>query len=113
MPPLVQVSMLAAMQAKSRRLCQDQLAWFRDDPLFYWVDASQPAASLTESILQSINADFHQGMSFAYQGFSAPSNGTFESTIFHLSGCITALYALFKAREKHARILRSCLKGTI
>lgn len=38
------------MQAKSRRLCQDQLAWFRDDPLFHWVDADQPVQVLIKEI---------------------------------------------------------------
>ena len=60
-PSVTQMAMIAAMQAKSRQLCQDQLAWFRDDPLFYWVDATRSPADLAQSILESINSDFHQG----------------------------------------------------
>lgn len=58
----LQIEMVCAMQAKSRRLCQDQIAWFREDPLFRWVDATQPTAALVKELAELIKAEFHKGI---------------------------------------------------
>ena len=62
-PMLVQLQMLAAMQAKSRGLCSDQLAWFRNDALFHWLDATQETSALAAELITRIQADPHEGTS--------------------------------------------------
>jgi len=55
--------MVTVMQAKSRGLCSDQLAWFRNDAHFHWLDATQDTDTLAAELLTCIQAEHHQGVS--------------------------------------------------
>ena len=49
--PFFQVQLVAEVQRASRNLCHRQLSWFRDEPLFAWVDADRDAADVSADIV--------------------------------------------------------------
>ena len=55
--------MVKDIQAKSRNLCHQQLAWFRDEHPFYWIDANQPIASLVKELTRRIECGEQEGNS--------------------------------------------------
>ena len=56
------------IQTASRKLCHRQLSWFRDDPLFRWIDAAQGQESALAEILQLWDEPAHQGGCAAFNG---------------------------------------------
>ena len=56
------MEMVATLQAKSRRYCHQQLSWFRDEKLFRWLDATQPAEEVAQDIVNRYNLPTHEGM---------------------------------------------------
>lgn len=55
------VELARTIQTASRQLCHKQLSWFRDDPLFKWIDASQGQKETVNQILELYKTPAHQG----------------------------------------------------
>lgn len=55
------VELARTIQTASRQLCHKQLSWFRDDPLFKWIDASQGQKETVDQILELYKTPAHQG----------------------------------------------------
>lgn len=55
------VELARNIQTASRQLCHKQLSWFRDDPLFKWIDASQGQKETVDQILELYKTPAHQG----------------------------------------------------
>ena len=53
--------MVAEIQGASRQLAKKQLAWFRGDALFQWLDAERPAGVIADEIAASVAEPQHQG----------------------------------------------------
>ena len=58
-----QVLMVRGIQSASRNLCHRQLSWFRDEPLFQWVDAAREPSAIVEDIVAALANDSHKGVS--------------------------------------------------
>jgi hypothetical protein len=56
-----QVQMVWDIQKASRNLCHRQLSWFRDEPLFKWMDAAQEPEQVADAILAELSNDTHTG----------------------------------------------------
>lgn len=57
----LQVQLVKDIQSASRQLCKRQINWFRDDPLFTWVDARQPLEAVVEEVALAIDQTEHAG----------------------------------------------------
>ena len=57
-----QVQMVKDIQQASRQLGKRQMTWFRDDPMYLWLDAKQPVADLVDHITASLQKPEHIGM---------------------------------------------------
>ncbi|KAK9915049.1 hypothetical protein WJX75_004116 [Coccomyxa subellipsoidea] len=57
------VQMVRDIQRASRNLCHRQLSWFRDEPLFQWVDAARQPSDIVDDIIASLADDTHKGSS--------------------------------------------------
>ena len=57
----LQVQLVKEIQSASRQLCKRQINWFRDDPLFTWVDARQPLEAVVEEVALAIDQTEHAG----------------------------------------------------
>lgn len=55
------VTLSKEIMAASRKLCHRQMSWFRDDPLFRWVDAAAGEAAVVDTIMDGWTAAVHQG----------------------------------------------------
>jgi tRNA dimethylallyltransferase len=55
------VQLAREIQSASRQLCHKQVSWFRDDPLFKWIDASQGEKESVDQILELYETPAHQG----------------------------------------------------
>jgi tRNA dimethylallyltransferase len=49
-----QVQLVYDIQRASRNLCHRQLSWFRDEPLFTWLDADREPEEITADILAQL-----------------------------------------------------------
>lgn len=49
------------IQKASRNLCHRQLCWFRDEPLFQWVDAAREPADIVDDIVAELAKEVHTG----------------------------------------------------
>lgn len=58
-PQLVQ--MVKDIQQASRQLNKRQMTWFRDDPMYQWLDAKQPIDVLVQQIVESMEQSKHVG----------------------------------------------------
>lgn len=58
-PQLVQ--MVKDIQQASRQLNKRQMTWFRDDPMYQWLDAKQPIDALVQQIVESMEQSTHVG----------------------------------------------------
>lgn len=56
-----QVQMVKDIQQASRRLNKRQMTWFRDDPMYLWLDAKKPVAELVDQIARSLAEPVHIG----------------------------------------------------
>ena len=54
--------MVKDIQQASRRLNKRQMTWFRDDPMYLWLDAKQPVEKLVDQIVSSLAEAKHIGM---------------------------------------------------
>ena len=54
--------MVKDIQQASRQLNKRQTTWFRDDPMYQWLDAKQPIDTLVQQILQAVEQSEHFGM---------------------------------------------------
>ena len=50
----VQVKLVKDIQAGTRQFATRQMTWFRDDPMYTWLGASQPASEIVASIVASL-----------------------------------------------------------
>ena len=64
-----QVQMVRDIQRASRNLCHRQLSWFRDEPLFQWVDAARQPSDIVNDIIASLADDTHKGAVLLFQIF--------------------------------------------
>lgn len=55
------VQLVKDIQSASRSLCKRQINWFRDDPMFMWVDARQAFDDVTEEVLSAFHRAKHPG----------------------------------------------------
>lgn len=60
-PNILQVQLVLDIQTATRNLAQKQIKWFRDQPIFQWLDASLPPEQLLELTLEEINRNSHAG----------------------------------------------------
>ncbi len=51
--------MVRNIQSASRKLCHRQLSWFRDEPLYRWLDAARPADDVATEIATMLEAETH------------------------------------------------------
>ena len=58
---LSQVQMVKDIQQASRQLNKRQMTWFRDDPMYQWLDAKQPTDALVQQIVESVGRSEHVG----------------------------------------------------
>lgn len=58
---LWQVQMVKDIQQASRQLNKRQMTWFRDDPMYQWLDAKQPIDVLVQQIVESMEQSKHVG----------------------------------------------------
>ena len=54
--------MVKDIQQASRQLNKRQMTWFRDDPMYMWLDAKQPVDKLVDQIASSLAEAKHIGM---------------------------------------------------
>lgn len=54
--------MVKDIQQASRQLNKRQMTWFRDDPMYLWLDAKQPVDKLVDQIASSLAEATHIGM---------------------------------------------------
>jgi len=54
--------MVKDIQQASRQLNKRQMTWFRDDPMYLWLDAKQPVDKLVDQIASSLAEAKHTGM---------------------------------------------------
>lgn len=57
-----QVQMVRDIQQASRQLNKRQMTWFRDDPMYQWLDAKQPIDTLVQQIVEAVEQSEHVGM---------------------------------------------------
>ncbi|CAL8468281.1 g7821 [Coccomyxa elongata] len=57
------VQLVRDIQKASRNLCHRQLSWFRDEPLFQWVDAAREPAIIVDDIVAELAKEVHTGSS--------------------------------------------------
>ena len=50
------------IQKASRNLCHRQLSWFRDEPLFQWIDAAREPADIVDDIIAELAKEVHTGI---------------------------------------------------
>lgn len=60
--------MVKDIQQASRQLNKRQMTWFRDDPMYQWLDAKQPIDVLVQQIMESVEQPEHVGMFFHQDG---------------------------------------------
>lgn len=53
--------MVKDIQQASRQLNKRQMTWFRDDPMYQWLDAKQPIDALVRQIVDSMEESKHVG----------------------------------------------------
>ena len=53
--------MVKDIQQASRQLNKRQMTWFRDDPMYLWLDATKPKEELVETISSSLLQPPHEG----------------------------------------------------
>ena len=53
--------MVKDIQQASRQLCKRQMTWFRDDPMYMWLDAKQPVADSVQQIISTLQEPEHMG----------------------------------------------------
>ena len=53
--------MVKDIQQASRQLNKRQMTWFRDDPMYRWVDAKQPTETLVQQIVGAVEKPEHVG----------------------------------------------------
>ena len=66
--------MVHDIQRASRNLCHRQLSWFRDEPLFTWLDADRVPKQITADVLAQLRG-------------SAPTGACLSRGILRL-GCV-------------------------
>ena len=54
--------MVKDIQQASRQLNKRQMTWFRDDPMYQWLDAQQPVHTLVQQIVEAVEKSEHVGM---------------------------------------------------
>ncbi len=54
--------MVKDIQQASRQLNKRQMTWFRDDPMYLWLDAKQTVDKLVDQIASSLAEAKHIGM---------------------------------------------------
>ncbi len=54
--------MVRDIQRASRNLCHRQLSWFRDEPLFQWVEAGREPADIVDDIIAALADSSHKGV---------------------------------------------------
>lgn len=57
----VQVQLVKDIQAGTRQFATRQMTWFRDDSMYTWLDASQPASEVVASIVAGLQHPMAQG----------------------------------------------------
>ena len=57
--------MLHDIQRASRNLCHRQLSWFRDEPLFTWLDAGREPEQITADVLAQLHGSARTGAATA------------------------------------------------
>lgn len=62
-----QVQMVKDIQQASRQLNKRQMTWFRDDPMYQWLDAKQPTEALVQQIVESVEQPKHVGKVSSHQ----------------------------------------------
>ncbi|KAK9829894.1 hypothetical protein WJX72_008519 [[Myrmecia] bisecta] len=55
------VQLLRDIQTQSRKLCHRQLHWFRQDPMYRWLDATQSVPEVVDTIAAYLDMPQHQG----------------------------------------------------
>ena len=60
--------MVKDIQQASRQLNKRQMTWFRDDPMYQWLDAKQPLDALVQQIVESVDQPEHVGMFLHFDG---------------------------------------------
>lgn len=57
--------MVKDIQQASRQLNKRQMTWFRDDPMYHWLDGTQDVGALVEQVVSSLQQAQHVGKSCA------------------------------------------------
>lgn len=55
------VQMVKDIQQASRQLNKRQMTWFRDDPMYHWLDGTQDVGALVEQVVSSLQQAQHVG----------------------------------------------------
>ena len=63
-----QVQLVHDIQRASRNLCHRQLSWFRDEPLFTWLDADREPEQVTADMLEQLRGTAPTGSVSAENG---------------------------------------------
>ena len=81
------------IQQASRRLNKRQMTWFRDDPMYLWLDAKKPVAELVEQIASSLAEPVHIGKGYIDQFCvsSCSLHATIEGNCLHCKRCCALL----------------------
>ncbi|DBA89023.1 TPA: hypothetical protein ACH3X2_000238 [Trebouxia sp. C0005] len=89
------------IQQASRQLNKRQMTWFRDDPMYLWLDAKQPVAKLVDQIASSLAEAKHIG--------SCGDSGRLDKTQANLLKRYQTSLQLFDKPEVQQRALNFVL----
>lgn len=93
------------IQTASRKLCHRQLSWFRDDPLFRWIDATKGKDATVEEILGLWTEPGHRGGCGTGGRLTTEEKKTMKQYVTRMQKLVPGSEALATAVEEAEHIM--------